>query len=40
VLVNDMFSNTAQTQRKVNHSVSQSALNVLNILMGMGYIMQ
>jgi hypothetical protein len=32
--------NTAQTQRKVIHSVSHSALKVLNILMGIGYIME
>jgi hypothetical protein len=40
VLVKVMFSNTAQTQWKVIHSVSHSALNVLNILMGIGYIME
>ena len=32
--------NTAQTQQKVIHSVSHSALKVLNILMGIGYIME
>ena len=40
VLVNDMFSNTAQTQRKVICSISHFAFNVLYILMGMGYIME
>ena len=40
VLVNDMFPKTAQTQQKVIHSVSHSAFNVLNILMGMRYIME
>jgi len=37
-LVNYMFSNTAQTQHKVLHSISHSALYVLNILVGKGYI--
>ena len=34
-IVNNMFSNTAQTQNEVLHSISHSAFNVLNILMGM-----
>jgi hypothetical protein len=33
-----MFSNTSQTQRKVLHLISCSAFNVLNIMMGIGYI--
>jgi len=36
--VNNMFSNTAQTQWDVHNSVSHSAFNVLNILMEIGYI--
>jgi len=35
-----MFSNTAQTQQKVIHSVSHFPFNMLNILMGIGYIME
>jgi len=36
--VNDMFTNTSQTQQEVLHSVTNSAFNVLNIMMGIGYI--
>ena len=40
VSVNDMFSNTAQTQHKVLHSISHYEFNVLNIIMGIGCIME
>jgi hypothetical protein len=33
-----MFSNTAQTQEEVLHSISHSAFNVFNIMMGKWYI--
>ena len=33
-----MFSNTAQTERDVHNSISHSAFNVLNILIGIRYI--
>jgi hypothetical protein len=36
--VNDTFSHNAQTQQEVLHSISHSAFNVLNILLGRGYI--
>ena len=36
--VNDMFSNTAQTEQDVHNSISHSAFNLLNILIGIRYI--
>jgi len=34
------FSNTKQTQHIVLHSIPQSAFNVSNILIGIGYIQE